>query len=160
MPTLDPEHLLEQAERLASAPKGGKPRQVDLRRAVSSAYYGLFHFLLTAAADKFVGVTRRSTAEYGRVYRSVGHRALRELCEDFRKPTLPAKYGTHLPATGVGKDLPAMATTLVELQDARHAADYDPLARFDLSDAQLAIKGARKAYNCSRKLPLHVKTPF
>jgi hypothetical protein len=49
MPPLDPEELLEQARRLAA-----EPTQADLRRAISAAYYGLFHFFLTAAADMIV----------------------------------------------------------------------------------------------------------
>jgi len=52
--TLNPDHLFEQAERLVAPPPAGPPRQVDLRRAISAAYYGLFHFCLIAAADEFV----------------------------------------------------------------------------------------------------------
>ena len=147
----DPEHLFEQADRLATVPPAGAPRQADLRRAISAAYYGVFHCLLAAAADRFVGVTKRGTVEYGRVYRSIDHRALRELCEDLRKTTLPARYGPHLPSNGLGKNMPAMAAAFSELQDKRHAADYDPLARFKLSDAQLAIRTARRAVELFEK---------
>jgi hypothetical protein len=132
-------------------PDAGAPRQADLRRAISTAYYGLFHRLLTAAADTFVGVTKRTTAEYGRVYRSIDHRALRELCQDLRKPALPARYGPHVPPKGLGKNIAAMATAFLEMQDKRHAADYDPLARFRLSDAQIAIRTARKAVQLFEK---------
>jgi hypothetical protein len=55
MPVLNPDHLFDQAERLVATTAGGAPRQADLRRAVSSVYYGLFHAILTAAADLFVG---------------------------------------------------------------------------------------------------------
>ena len=51
MPVPDPAHLLEQAERLAAAPAKGQPRDADLRRAISTAYYAIFHAILTAAAD-------------------------------------------------------------------------------------------------------------
>jgi hypothetical protein len=40
---IDPDHLLKQAQRLARPPRPGAPRQADLRRAVSSAYYAIFH---------------------------------------------------------------------------------------------------------------------
>jgi hypothetical protein len=36
---LNPEHLFEQAEKLVIPPPAGPPRQVDIRRAVSAAYY-------------------------------------------------------------------------------------------------------------------------
>src|ERR1700752_1529416 len=120
--TLNHRHLFEQQERLAAAPAAGPPRQVNLRRAISAAYYGVFHFIITSAADQLIGVTKRSTGEYGRGYRSIDHRALRELCEDLRKPTPPAKYASHQPATGFGPNIAAFATAFVELQEKRHSA--------------------------------------
>jgi hypothetical protein len=42
MAILNPEHLLQQAERLIQPPPAGPPRQVDLRRAISGAYYDAF----------------------------------------------------------------------------------------------------------------------
>jgi hypothetical protein len=47
---LNPDHLFEQANRLAVPFGPGSIRQVDVRRAISAAYYGLFHAVLTAAA--------------------------------------------------------------------------------------------------------------
>jgi uncharacterized protein (UPF0332 family) len=73
MPPLDPEELLEQST------------QADLRRAISSAYYGLFHFLLTAAADMLVGPDKRDTPYYGLVYRSIDHGQLRALSSRLSK---------------------------------------------------------------------------
>src|ERR1700751_1842071 len=87
---LNPDHLFEQADKLISPPPAGPPRQVDIRRAISAAYYGVFHAVLAAAADQFVGVTKRSTSQYGLVYRSVDHLWLKKLCEEVKKPTLKA----------------------------------------------------------------------
>src|SRR5947207_2881447 len=87
---VNPEHLFEQADKLSSSASGA-PRQADLRRAISSAYYGIFHAVMTAAADQFVGVTKRSTSRYGLVYRSVDHAWLRTLCEEVKKPTMAAR---------------------------------------------------------------------
>jgi hypothetical protein len=142
---LNPEHLFEQAEKLVIPPPAGPPRQVDIRRAVSAAYYGIFHAALAAAADQFVGITKRSTSQYGLVYRSIDHRRLRELCEDVRKAAPPAKYNAHTPAGGFGSDIAAFADALVELQERRHAADYDPMIRMKTSDALFAIKTAQAA---------------
>jgi len=47
-----------------AAPRGGAPRQADLRRAISSAYYAVFHAIMAEAADDFVGSTHRHTPRY------------------------------------------------------------------------------------------------
>ena len=145
MAVLNPDHLLDQAERLIIPPPAGPPRQVDLRRAISSAYYAVFHHILREAADEFVGVTRRSSRRYTLVYRSVDHRALRDLCLEVRKPTLTPKFLRHAPTVGFGPNIPAFASAVIELQEKRHAADYDPANRFKTSDAKLAIATARSA---------------
>lgn len=146
MPVLNPDHLLDQADRLTAPPGGGgAPRQADLRRAISSAYYGIFHAVLTEAADGFVGRTKRDTPRYALVYRSVDHRLLRTICEDLKKTTLPPKYLKYVPRGGFGPDLVALANAVVELQEKRHTADYDPLFRVRMSDAVLAVATARTA---------------
>ena len=91
---MNPEHLFEQAESLIQAPAAGRPRQVDLRRAISAAYYALFHAILAAAADLVIGTTRRSTVLYELVYRSIDHRALKDLCTESNKTDLNEKICT------------------------------------------------------------------
>ncbi len=145
MTVLNPDHLLDQADRLTAPPGVGAPRQADLRRAISSAYYGVFHAVVTEAADTFVGKTLRHTPRYELVYRSVHHRSLREVCEDVVKPKLPAKYLRYVPKGGFGPDLIALATAVTELQEKRHSADYDPLFRVRTSDAVLAVATGRTA---------------
>lgn len=145
MPVLNPDHLLEQASRLTAAPPTGAPRQADLKRAISTSYYGLFHAIVTAAADDFAGRTKRESPRYALVYRSIDHRTLRSLCEDIVKSTLPAKYSRYQPSGGFGPDLIAVATAVVDLQEKRHLADYDPHYRVGLSDAVLAVATAQSA---------------
>jgi hypothetical protein len=53
-----PDHLLEQAKHLAKREKK-KPRQASLRRAVSTAYYSLFHLLIHEAALNWKRVEQR-----------------------------------------------------------------------------------------------------
>lgn len=145
MAVLNPDHLLDQAHRLATPPRVGAPRQADLRRAISAAYYGVFHAVVTEAADDFVGKTRRHTPRYSLVYRSIDHRSLRAICDDIVKTTLPAKYSKYEPKGGFGLDLRALATAVIELQEKRHAADYDPLFRVKVSDASTAVDTGRTA---------------
>jgi uncharacterized protein (UPF0332 family) len=141
---LNPEHLFEQAKKLVDVPVGGRPRQADIRRAISTAYYGTFHATVTAATDMYVGATKRVNSQYGLVYRSVSHQRLRELCEKVCK-SLPARYAPYAPPAGFGSNIAAFATGVVELQQKRHKADYDPMIRMTRSDAVAAIATARAA---------------
>ena len=59
--------LLEQAARLARLDTQ-KPKQANLRRAISSAYYALFHLLVDEACRVQIGahiVRRRSVMPWG-----------------------------------------------------------------------------------------------
>jgi len=56
----DPERLFEQADALIN----GYKNETDLRRAISTAYYGVFHFVLRHVADTVAGVGNRSTNLY------------------------------------------------------------------------------------------------
>ncbi len=129
------EDLFEQAEALVT-----RGRQADLRRAVSAAYYGLFHFALTEAADMVVGSADRSSARYSLVYRSVDHSRLRQLSAQLTDPqNLPL-----VPPGGFGTvaDFARIAGNLHEL---RNRADYDPSPEYTVDEAMTAISNARKA---------------
>lgn len=151
MAILNPDHLFEQAERLIVPPPAGPPRQVDVRRAISAAYYGLFHAMLIAAADQVVGVTKRSTNRYALVYRSIDHGTLRKLCETAKAAKLPPKYARNAPTNGLGSNMAAFAAAFLELQEKRHTADYDPGVRVKSLDAKLAISSARAALSRFRE---------
>ena len=155
MPILNPDHLFEQAEKLAKSPSAGAPRQVDLRRAVSAAYYGLFHAILASAADQFIGTTSasRKSGQYALVYRSVDHGALRNLCIEVKKATPSAKYAPYAPPNGFGQSLLAFSIAFLELQEKRHNCDYNPLIRLKSSDAGLAVSTARRALRKFRRTP-------
>jgi hypothetical protein len=142
---LNPDHLFEQAEKLIAAPPAGPPRQVDLRRAMSAVYYGVFHAVAAAAANEFVGARWRQTKRYALAYRSMDHRWLRELCSELKKLTPARRVAANGPAAGFGAEIQAFATAVIELQEKRHTADYDPLPRLRTSDVRLAISTARSA---------------
>lgn len=145
MPVLNPDHLLDQADRLMTPPGGGAPRQADLRRAISNAYYAVFHTIVTEAADNFVGRTQRQSAQYSLIYRSIEHRSLRRLCEEVIKPTLSAKYSRYQPRGGFGPDLIAVAIAVTDLHEKRQLADYDPMFRAVMSETVLAVATGRAA---------------
>ena len=145
MPVVNPEHLLDQAEKLLKKTGAGAIRQTDLRRAISNAYYAVFHTALIAAADDFAGATKRQSPRYALVYRSIGHNDLKKLCDILANSNPPKKYSLYMPADGFGDDIVAFATALSGLQEQRHVADYDPLAKIRLSDAALAVATSKSA---------------
>lgn len=143
MAIFNPDHLFEQADKLITA-QAGRPRQADIRRAISAAYYGIFHAVITRAVDQFVGATSRDKSYYGLAYRSVSHTRLRELCHEAQKATLSNKYRPYVPSTGFDPNIVAFAKAVVELQERRHSADYDVMVR-NRSDAVVAIATTRAA---------------
>jgi len=160
MPIPNPEHLLEQAERLVEPPAAGPPRQADVRRAISAAYYAVFHAFLTAAADEVVGKTKRNTREYGLAYRSINHQWLRDLCKPVAAGNVGGKVALNAPPGGFGSNLQAAATAVLELQERRHEADYDPLLRVKTADAVLAVRTARSAIRRLSKAPAGKRKRF
>jgi len=142
---LTPDHLFAQAEALLRLYPGRKPRQTELRRAISTSYYGVFHFVLAQAADMHIGAKYRAKPRYALVYRSISHTWLRSLCLDVAKANAPAALKAFLPVGGFGQDLRKFALATANLQDRRHTADYDPSVNFVRRDAQSAIAAARSA---------------
>jgi hypothetical protein len=108
---LSPDHLFEQADKLVG-PSAGRPRQVDIRRAISASYYAIFHAIITAAVDQFIGVTNRDQSRYGLVYRSVNHAWLRDLCKEVQKPTLSNKSNPMRLPKGSVRILPILLRLL------------------------------------------------
>lgn len=141
MAILNPDHLIEQAKQLIVPPPAGPPRQVDVRRAISAAYYAVFHAVLAGAADQIVGVTKRSDPHYALVYRAIDHKGLRVLCGLAKQPKMPDPYPIYVPIGGLGPDLSAFATAVIELQDKRNTADYDPAVRLERSASYLTRVG-------------------
>jgi uncharacterized protein (UPF0332 family) len=131
----DPEHLFQQAERLAMPLLAEtEPRQTDLRRAISATYYGLFHFAVGGAVDFFIGPENRSTSEYITAYRKLRHEPLRKLCEQLQKEQM-ASFG----------EVRKFGSAVAELQDLRHKADYDPSFSITADNVKTHIKEARRA---------------
>jgi hypothetical protein len=143
----DPEHLFEQAVRLTEPwPSEAEPRQTDLRRAISAAYYGLFHFAVAASTEMFMD--SRFADEYAVAYRGVGHEWLRSLCDQLQKKRL-AKVPPHVPGAFFGY-IVKFATTVAELQDLRHRADYDPSFSIKADEVKIRIAEARHAVDLFR----------
>lgn len=142
---MNPDHLLEQADQLLTRPDRGAPRQANKRRAISAAYYALFHALARLVANELIGSAQRHTPRYALIYRSLEHGRLKSLCSDLLRPALPAKYAPFTPQGGFGADVARVAKAMVDLQDLRHRADYDPGFRINTGPAATVVEQARGA---------------
>ena len=78
------EQLIALARMLASAPahgeRRGRPQQVQLRKAISAAYYAMFHALATSNADTLIGASPRfrSLPAWTQTYRALDHGLARQ----------------------------------------------------------------------------------
>lgn len=141
----DPVGLLHIARQLTEPGTPSFLLQDRFRRAISTAYYALFHKIAEAAAERFMGAGARHTVGYALFYRAFDHRKMKDVCEGLRGETLKGKYRTHLRRTAVSQDLRDFAGAFASLQEARHAADYDPSALFLLVDASSLVDSAEVA---------------
>ena len=87
---MNPDDLIRIAEHLASGGLGGgigRPVQAELRRAVSAAYYALFHALSRSCANILVGVApaSRSQPAWSQVYRALEHGYAKNQCAHWNK---------------------------------------------------------------------------
>jgi hypothetical protein len=90
-----------------------RPRQADLRRALSTAYDALFHGLAETAADRLVGVTpqvRRSLA-WSRVHRDLDHNNAKKPASDWKIPMFPPIYCSSPPHFQTSRNYAIKPTT-------------------------------------------------
>lgn len=79
--------LLEQAGHLArKEPK--KPRQASLRRAVSTAYYALFHLLIAEATVLLLTKTKNKALRHA-LARAFRHNTMKRVSSEFAKGRIP-----------------------------------------------------------------------
>jgi hypothetical protein len=143
--TVDPDHLLDQARLMIRA-----RRRTDLRRAISNAYYAVFHAILTEVADQIVGKSHRAKSQYSLVYRSIDHKVIRRWCEIVRQNPPPGKFRLHMPRNGFGEEIKKLAVSFVDLQEKRNLADYDPLFRVGKSEVLFIVASAQSSLQSLR----------
>lgn len=137
--------LLHQARRLARLDPR-RPRQANLRRAISSAYYGLFHFLTDRACRMMLGTQVPQTAYRQVIARGFDHATMKEACRSFSGGNLPASILPRLPAGfAVPTGLRRVARAFIELQEQRHLADYDLTENFTRDEVLSIVQQAERA---------------
>jgi uncharacterized protein (UPF0332 family) len=125
--------LIEVARELAYA-NPGRPSQPYLTRAVSTAYYAMFHALARDCADLLMGGGSRARGQgaWVQIFRAVDHGAARNACG------LAAK-------SGFSSGIVRFAETFQTLQEERYRADYDPTVRYRREDVLGLINEADRA---------------
>ncbi len=113
---MNPHDLLKAAYQLALEPSVGRPRQANLRRAISTAYYALFHALANCCADMLAGSTRanRSQRAWRQTYRALEHGHAKNQCVN---QSVMNRFPPEIQDFG---------EEFADMQVLRHIADYDP----------------------------------
>ena len=136
-----------------------KPRQANLRRAVSTAYYAVFHYLVDEVCCAQIG-TQNSQKEYRHALaRAFAHTSMKDACTGFAGGTLKAAIVKGFPRDANGKypipiEIQDIAGTFVELQQKRYQADYDLSERFRKLEVLTLIDQANTHVKKFRNLPV------
>lgn len=131
------ERLMALAEELAE--KSGRGLTLK-RRAVSTAYYAVFHALAGLCADELLGRLDSRSQDYVRVYRSLEHGTLKTA---FNAPPLN-RVGT----------LQKIGSSVVELQSERIRSDYRPSqALYTKDQCRALIELAKSVITAIAALP-------
>lgn len=138
------EALLSVADTLAQL---DDPTTAARRRAVSTAYYALFHGLIAAAVAQTTDDDPARDEDRYTYSRWYSHGEMRTVSQWVirlaRNESVPNGIATLLgnpPA-----DLVELARAFIQLQEARHEADYDHTANLSEADARAAVAAARDA---------------
>lgn len=117
-----------------------------LRRSISTAYYALFHLLTESAAARIVGHAGLRQL----VSRAYAHADMHRAAKAFKSGAgglpahLTAPFGAAIPA--VPPEIADVATAFVDLQEARHDADYNLAKAFSRAEARRLVAQAEKAF--------------
>ena len=131
--------LLDEAERLAGALSIHS--EAARRRAISTAYYGLFHSFTEAGACLIAGP---NASLQSHVARSYNHTLLRTVCDRLWRERLDAPWNRLFQAP-LSDEIKLVAAATVELQAARILADYDLAETITVSFAVECVRSARRA---------------
>ena len=136
-----PEQLISQAEFLL---REATFNEANIRRAVSSAYYALFHLLIRDAV-----VNWKHADQHARLARIFDHKRMKDASIAVLKEigNLPNQATAGADTEQASRfRLSTVAQAFVDLQQARHRADYDIGEPFGSVDAAVDVAQARLAF--------------
>jgi uncharacterized protein (UPF0332 family) len=134
-------HLLAQARSLATR-EPRRPKQATLRRAISSAYYALFHLLVSEASRRFA----QEDELWQRLNRVYSHSKMNAVSKEFANGSWPKAFNPVKGKFPIPQELKDVAQAFVDLQQARQNADYDLTKRFSRDDALDLVEQAEQAF--------------
>jgi hypothetical protein len=140
--------LLSQA-RLLCLVDSKKPKQANLRRAVSAAYYALFHMLVDDALSA-LSPTAPSGLEHV-MRRAFNHADMKAACKGFASSN-PQTQLHALISLPVVSDLAFVANTFVDLQMNRHLADYDTTDTWSRVQVLALVQSVETAFTVWKKV--------
>ncbi len=102
--------------------KDEQPDDINLRQAVSASYYALFH-RINGDAAQLIAPNVPAKTNY-RIQRWFDHAEMKKICGRFL-PTRLDQPLLDLIGESSSEDLQTVARSFIQLQEARHSADYD-----------------------------------
>jgi uncharacterized protein (UPF0332 family) len=105
-----------------------------LRRAVSTAYYAMFHLLIDEAVSLWSVERQRSI-----LARTFEHSKMKGICDEVLKTV---KSGGTIPP-----ELNTVALNFIQLQQHRHTADYDNSKNWSPTDVKNVLTLATEAFS-------------
>jgi len=143
-----PNDLLEQARHLANR-EPQRPRQASLRRAVSTAYYALFHLLGTEVAKNWKRVAERAT-----LARMLDHGPMARVCTT-KRDELNKYFTTRPPASPqltVLRHIHTITNAFEQMHQQRQIADYDTSSKWGRTDVLEKIESVQAAFDSWRAI--------
>ena len=142
--------LLDISRRLERGDAGQPPNQTDLRRAISSVYYALFHAIAQSNADTLVGEDPqfRDQLAWRQAYRALEHSYAKRRCQQAQR------------SSRFSPPVQGLARYFVHIQNRRHQADYDPDEIFTHQDVLSAIIEADDHIRAFRAVPAWERRAF
>lgn len=130
--------LLSAARSLLDKPQGrrGKLSRARTRRAISTAYYALFNFLIEEVGLQIVGTRNELTTRKRILARSLTHAGMKVAAERVREPRIVDGFERYFGVSVAPLFARDLARTFVDAQSKRHNADYDlnePVAEAEAS---------------------------
>lgn len=146
-----------------------RPRVITLRRAVSAAYYAVFHRLIgdamgsTLGGPASVATNNPANPRTQRIDHVIGrwftHTRMKTVSGWFRQPAGAPRAIQAMLTVGADSYVPPalqlVAKYLSDLQLARHAADYDPGHRLTRIEARQFVDKATHAFTLCDTLAGH-----